>query len=325
MGQIKLGIIGCGIAARTLHWPTLQKLHSEYAVTAVCSHTEEKAKEFAQMLGGIPYDLDYRGLLNRSDVEAVAILLPVHLNYQVVKDAVAAGKHILVEKPLAVSVAEAEELVSLIKDYPQVTMVAENFRYRRQFAEARLALKRNDIGEPYAVFWNCFKKIDKRANLYAQTQWRIHHRYPGGFVMDGGVHYIAALRDLLGEIKPLAAFKKTVNAEIGAMDSLSLQFAAAANVHGVFNLFFSSNGYLADQLIILGNNGTILVENDQLTVKRYNQILYTKQFTDDLGYLEEYQDFWRAVQGGATVRSTFAEGYADLKTVIQALECAESL
>jgi predicted dehydrogenase len=54
MAQVKLGIIGCGIAARTLHWPTLQKLRGEYAVSAVCSHTEEKAKEFAQMLGGVP-------------------------------------------------------------------------------------------------------------------------------------------------------------------------------------------------------------------------------------------------------------------------------
>jgi predicted dehydrogenase len=159
MKRVKLGIIGCGIAARTLHWPVLQKLNNDYAITAVCNHTEKKAQEFAQMLGGIPYFLDYRELLNCSDVEAVAILLPVQLNYQVVKAAVAAGKHILVEKPLAVSVAEAEELVNLIKDYPQVTMVAENFRYRRQFAEARSALKRNEIGEPYAAFWNCFKKF----------------------------------------------------------------------------------------------------------------------------------------------------------------------
>lgn len=97
MERVKLGIIGCGIAARTLHLPALQKLSGDYAVTAVCNHTEEKAREFTQLAGGAPFVLDYRELLERRDVEAVAILLPVHLNYQVVKDAMAARKYIMVE------------------------------------------------------------------------------------------------------------------------------------------------------------------------------------------------------------------------------------
>jgi predicted dehydrogenase len=320
MRQVKLGVIGCGIAARTLHWPALQKLQDKYVITAVCNHTAEKAREFATLLGGVPYFLDYRELLRQAAVEAVVILLPVHLNYQVVKDAMAAQKHILVEKPLAAGLTEAGELVNLSKDYPQVAMVAENFHYRQQFNAARLALRHNEIGNPYAAFWNCFKKIDSGNNRYAQTEWRIHHQYPGGFVTDGGVHYIAVLRDLFGEIKPLAAFKKTINPAIGALDSLSLQFAASANVHGVFNLFFSSNGYLQDQLLILGANGSLIIENNQLTIKRDHQVLNTKQFTDDMGYVEEYQDFWEAIQGGPSVRSTFAEGYADLETVIRALE-----
>jgi predicted dehydrogenase len=324
MERVKVGIIGCGIAARTLHWPALQQLEECFTITAVCNHTEAKSKEFAQLVGDVPYFLDYRKLLGRADVDTVVILLPVHLNHQAVKAAMAAGKHIMVEKPLAVNLTEAGELVNLAENYPQVTMVAENFHYRQQFRRARLALERNVIGAPYAAFWNCFKNIDPKVSLYAQTDWRIHHKYPGGFITDGGVHYMAALRDLLGEIKPLAAFKKTVNAQIGAMDSLSLQFIAGAKVHGVFNLFFSSNGFLEDRLVILGDNGSLLIENNRLTIKRYTEILDTQEFQDDRGYVEEYRAFWQAIQGGAPVRSTFAEGYADLKTVIQALEYAQS-
>lgn len=324
MKQVKLGIIGCGIAARTLHWPALQQLSEYYTITAVCNHTEAKAKEFAHWVGGVPYFLDYREVLRRPDVDAMVILLPVHRNYQVVKDTIAAQKHVMVEKPLATNLMEAGELVNLAKNYSKVTMVAENFHYRQQFKAARLALERDEIGVPYAAFWDCFKNIDKKVSLYAQTDWRIHHQYPGGFITDGGVHYIAALRDLLGEIKPLAAFKKTVNAQIGAMDSFSLQFAAEDKVHGVFNLFFSSNGFLEDRLLILGDNGSILIENNRVTIKRYTEILYTNEFQDDLGYVEEYQDFWQAVTTGSKVKSDFTEGYADFNTIIQALECAEA-
>jgi predicted dehydrogenase len=322
MKVVKLGIVGCGIAARTLHWPALRRLSEYYQITAVCNHTEAKAKEFAQLVGGVPYFHDYRELLGRADVDAVVILLPVHLNHQVVKAAMAAAKHIMVEKPLAVNLTEAGELAKLARNYSKVTMVAENFHYRQQFNQARLALKRNEIGAPYAAFWDCFKNVDPKVSLYARTDWRIHHQYPGGFVTDGGVHYLAALRDLFGEIRPLSAFKKTINAQIGAMDSLSLQFAAGAKVHGVFNLFFSSNGFLEDRLLILGDNGSIVIENNRVIIKRSNEILATKEFQDDLGYVEEYQDFWQAVTSGSKVKSDFTVGYADFKTVIQALECA---
>jgi predicted dehydrogenase len=322
MERVKLGIIGCGIAARTLHFPALQKLSDDYAVTAVCNHTEEKAREFAQLLGGVPYVLDYRELLDRTDVDAVVILLPVHLNYQVVMDAMAAGKHIMVEKPLAANLTEAGKLVHLAESYSKVTMVAENFHYRRQYKAVRLALESNVISAPYAVFWDCFKNVDPKVNFYAQTDWRIHHRYPGGFVTDGGVHYMAALRDLLGEIKPLAAFKKSVNAQIGSMDSLSLQFKAGADVHGVINLFFSANGFMEDRLVILGDNGSIVIENNRVTIQNCAEVVHTEEFPDDWGYVEEYQDFWRAVTAGSKVKSDFKEGYADFHAVIQALECA---
>ena len=98
---IKLGIIGCGIAAKKLHYPALKKLKDRFTITAVCNHTEKKAKEFSQMVGGVPYTLDYRELLAMEDVEAVAIVLPIHLNRLVIADALKAGKHVIAEKPIA--------------------------------------------------------------------------------------------------------------------------------------------------------------------------------------------------------------------------------
>jgi len=66
MNPIKLGIIGCGIAARELHFPALQKLQDKFSITVVCNHSEPKAKSFAEMAGGVPFVLDYQELLKKT-------------------------------------------------------------------------------------------------------------------------------------------------------------------------------------------------------------------------------------------------------------------
>ena len=186
MQPINLGIIGTGIAARDLHWPALRRMPEKFTIKAVCNHTEEKAKEFSRMVGGVPYVTDYRQLLEMPEIDAVDITLPIELNYEVVKAAMQAGKDLIVEKPLAASLPQAEELVELEKDFARVAMVAEQFRYRSRFQRIKTLLGEGRIGEPEAVFWNGFTRTDP-TNKYAQTKWRLHHQYPGGFVTDGGV------------------------------------------------------------------------------------------------------------------------------------------
>ncbi len=65
MEKVKLGIIGCGIAAQSLHWPALQKLKDEFEITIICNHTEKKAQDFSKLLGGVPYVLSYNKIINR--------------------------------------------------------------------------------------------------------------------------------------------------------------------------------------------------------------------------------------------------------------------
>jgi predicted dehydrogenase len=148
MKVIKLGIIGCGIATQTIHWPVLQKLKNKFRITVICNHTKKKAKDFSKILGGVPYVFDYHDLIQRSDVEAVDIALPIHLNYQVIKDALEAGKHVIVEKPLAASLLEAKMMLDFEDKYSLVMMVAENYRYCPIFYLARKYIQQGKIGEP---------------------------------------------------------------------------------------------------------------------------------------------------------------------------------
>lgn len=322
MQPVKLGIIGCGIAARELHFPALQKLKNKFKVIAVCNHTEPKAKSFAEMAGRVPYVLDYRELLQRDDVEAVDIILPIHLNYAVTKDTLAAGKHVIVEKPLAANLEEADQMILLEKRYPQAKMVAENFRYRTTFSRVKAMLDNNKIGQPYAVFWNVFYFVNNQ-NKYALTDWRIHHQYPGGFIMDGGVHNIAALRSWFGNITSSSAFTKSINPEIGTLDTMSFQFTTESNVDGVFNVFFSSNGYAENRIIILGREGSVVIENNSITIKKSGEQDRVETIEDDGGYQGQFEDFYSAIRNGTSVKSSFSEGYQDFVTILNALESAE--
>ncbi|MBD3421544.1 MAG: hypothetical protein GF398_15605 [Chitinivibrionales bacterium] len=321
MSSIKLGIIGCGIAARELHWPALKKLHRKFTLTAVCNHTQEKAKSFAELVGNIPYVLDYRELLAREDIEAVSIILPIHLNHLVVQEALAAGKHVIVEKPLAASRTHAGLLVELEKKSPLITMVAENFRYRRIYKEAKSILADGLIGKPYAVTWNQYSHLDI-SGKYAQTQWRIHHQYPGGFITDGGVHHVAALRDLFGDIKVRSAMVASLNPQIGEIDTLSMQFTANNNLLGLFNCYFSSVGYTQNKILISCTTGTMSISWSKITVRDKSRVLFEKNFEKDAGFKSEFEDFYEAVRNKRKPVSTFKEAYKDLCVLLDAYKKA---
>ncbi|HEX9652504.1 MAG TPA: Gfo/Idh/MocA family oxidoreductase, partial [bacterium] len=250
MKPVKLGIIGCGIATRELHVPALLKLQDKFEIAVVCNNNEPKAKACSDLLGGTPFVCDYRELLSRADVEAVDIAVPYNSNYEITGAALEAGKHVIVEKPIAHDLEEARRMLELDSGFPQVKMVAENFRYHPVFLRLKALMAAGRIGEPLAVFWNVFRLVDAN-NKYYQTGWRVENRFPGGFITDGGVHNIAALRLMFGDIVRGHSFTRSVNPEIGDSDSLSFQFVTVGGVQGVLNIFVSVKGLFRNEMVIV--------------------------------------------------------------------------
>lgn len=321
MKCIKLGIIGCGVATTDLHWPALQQLPQMFTITAVCNHTEPKARRFAQTVGIVPYLLDYHDLLRRDDVEAVSIVLPYHMNYPVTKDALDAGKHVLVEKPITAELAEAEKMVALPERYPLVAMVAENFRYRPVFQKVKACIQRGEIGRCYSALWNILMRIDSK---YAAVPWRRGNRYPGGLATDGGVHYIAALRLLLGNITEGIAAGSSIDPDLGGFDTFSFQFRTESEVSGVVNIYYSVSGHAEDRLLLIGTEGSILVEPGRIVIKKDHEADRSEDLEEDIGYRAEYEDFHLAITTGAVPAATFFESYQDLRTMLLAVESVHS-
>lgn len=321
--KIKLGIIGTGLAAKILHLPALKRLSEKFEIAAICNHTEKKAKEFSELVGGVKYYLDYKELLRDENVGAVDITLPIDLNYKVTIDSLKARKHVFLEKPLAGSMVEAKKMLQLESRYKRVMLLAENFRYRKVYNSVNDLLKKKSIGNVYAAQWNVFYRVTSDKD-YGATKWRQKHKYVGGFMLDAGVHNIAALRMLFGEVKSVAAFTYSINPKIGKPDTMSVQMIFNSGVKVIYNLFFSVKHHWENKLLVFGDKGTVEVNDDLIALKLNDDNPQIIDGSDFGGYDEEFMDFYNAIITRKKVKSAFIDGYKDMEVVFAALKSAET-
>lgn len=151
MDQLKVGFIGTGRIS-DLH--ALEYLQNPRArIVAICDIDSANSQPRAAAWG-IPADrvfTDYHDLLALPDVDLVEILLPHHLHRRATIDAAAAGKHISLQKPMALSVAEADEMIAAAKKAGVIFKVFENFIFYPPVMRAKELINAGEIGDPLTI------------------------------------------------------------------------------------------------------------------------------------------------------------------------------
>ncbi len=136
---LRVSLIGAGLFARSAHLPALQALGERVQVQAVYSRSLEKAAALAAEFGPATTATDHwPSLVERGDIDAVAVVWPVNQQEAVVRAALAAGKHVISEKPVGPDRATAAALVGWYAALPAskpIWMVAENWRYEAAFRQ----------------------------------------------------------------------------------------------------------------------------------------------------------------------------------------------
>jgi predicted dehydrogenase len=145
--MIKIGIIGCG------HWgPNHIRMFSSLpnsTVAMVADPDRTRLEYISEQYSNISIHKDYKEMVESPNVDAVVISTPTHTHYEIVKDSLLAGKHVLCEKPLCIDVKEAEELVALAKDTRRVLMIGYIFLFNRGIIKLKELLKHNELGNVY--------------------------------------------------------------------------------------------------------------------------------------------------------------------------------
>ena len=174
MKKLKIGVIGIGFIGAA-HVEALRRIPG-IEVVAIAHSSDAKAKAKGEELGVDKAFGDHRRLLEIKEIDAVHVCTPNHLHYPQTKDALAAGKHVVCEKPLAVTVKEAQELVKLADSSGLVTAVHFNIRFYPLMAHIRDMIANGELGEIYAVHGSYLQDW-----LFYDTDynWRLEPEYSG--------------------------------------------------------------------------------------------------------------------------------------------------
>jgi len=175
MGNIlRMGVIGVGIQGET-HVKCLSSLPN-VKVVAIADPNESRLKEIGDRYEIRGRYTDYREMLKRENLEAVAVVTPDHLHRDPVLAAVEAGKHVLVEKPLATSVEEAEEMVEAAKRAGVKMMVNFSNRWMSYMAIAKEAVESGEMGEPLYAYARLSNTIYVPTSMIGR--WSRHTKLP---------------------------------------------------------------------------------------------------------------------------------------------------
>jgi predicted dehydrogenase len=199
---IRVGIIGSQFIS-AIHAEALR--HCAAAeVFAVASPTKGNAQTFARKYGIPNHFTSHRKLLEMDEIDMVVLGVPNDLHCQITLDAAAAGKHIVVEKPLCLNLAEADRMITSCQKAKVRLMYAEELCFAPKYVRLKQLLDSGALGKPVLV-----KQSEKHDGPHAPHFWDVG-RSGGGVTMDMGCHAIEFFRWMLGRPKI-----KTVYAQMG--------------------------------------------------------------------------------------------------------------
>lgn len=191
---IPVGIIGLGRSGWNIHARMIDMLPEHYRVVCVADHNADRRAEAATKFGCRTTD-DEQALIDDAQVALVVIASPSHLHGPHAQAALAAGKHVIVEKPLAGTTTQVDELMTLAQRKQCMLAPFQNLRFDPLLRLVREAAEEGNIGRPVKVTC-CFHKFARR------WDWQTLTRFDGGELRNTGIHALDQAMEFLGDPPP---------------------------------------------------------------------------------------------------------------------------
>ncbi|OCK82602.1 oxidoreductase-like protein family [Lepidopterella palustris CBS 459.81] len=272
----------------------------------------------------------YKDLLARKDIKGVIIALPIPIQPTYIKQALSAGKHVLSEKPISPDVATAVELLTWYHSStinlptPKPTFsVAENFRFLDSILWA--SSQRSKMGRVLG-FRTRLGAMVRPGSKYFETSWRKKPEHQGGFLLDGGVHFVAGTRLLLGsENAPVrtSAYTTLLQPHLPPVDTLDATVKTKSGVNGTFAVSFGTT-FSGCEYAVACEKGTLTVFRGKVVVTNDGKE-ETKEFPEEGNGVKEEVRAWgeSLVAGKVNPRQAPEEALADLEVLEAMLRSGE--
>lgn len=261
----KTGIIGCGHIGKR-HAAVIDD-SDRLALGGLCDIDLEKANGLAQLYGIQTFVKDYQDLLN-TDVELISICTPHYLHKQMAIEAMNAGKEVIVEKPMALNVKDAEEMTKVASETGRKLFVIKQNRFNVPIRLAEEAIRDGKLGRIFMV--KCNVLWNRHQEYYDQSEWRGKKDKEGGALFTQASHFIDILVWWFGDVESANTKIATQNHMIDVEDVGVSNLEFSSGVLGT--LSWTTNVYnknFEGSITIIGEFGTIKIGGAYLNKIEY--------------------------------------------------------
>lgn len=310
---IGLGVIGAsGIAQNCMR--AAQAPDSGLALRAVCGVDEAELGRAAKDFGVAFTTTDYRALIDRRDVDAVAIYTPDPLHFPMIRDALLAGKDVVVTKPMVISSQEAAEVLELQRRTGRTVLVGETSRFDRRTLAARRLYEDGDLGR--LTFGETHYVHDMRP-VFDRTPWRYQEPNPKDFPIGSMCHPVSLITSFFGDAEEVTAYginsgvdpRYPANRQDTFIAILKFAGGGIGRVLGAFGIVHPP--LPMESLSLFGTKGSLVnheVVLDRLPGHPVLRLSYPGE-SGHGGQVQRYMaEFVRCVREGAPSTSTALDG-----------------
>ncbi len=256
------GIIGCG-AIGDIHAKSINNTDGAKLI-AVSDIDLEKAKKYSQKYN-VKYYQDYTKLLECKDIDVVNICLPSGMHMQPCVDAAVAGKNILCEKPLEVTLDKIDHINEVVRKNNVKLGVVLQKRFQESSRCIKKALEDEKLGR--VISGSIYIKYYRSQEYYDSANWRGTWEYDGGgCLMNQGIHDVDILQWFLGPVKSVYAITDTVAHKGIEVEDIAVAVIRFKNgAKGIIEASTSCYPGFPSLLQIYGTLGTITLRDDKIT------------------------------------------------------------
>jgi len=184
---MRIGLLGFGAWGK-IHADVLDSLENHEIITIACKSTST-AQEAKEAYPAVEVTTDYREVIARNDLDAIDVVLPSFLHVPVAKAALETGKHVLLEKPMASNLADAQNLLETVSKSDKVVSLIHELRSSAQWAGVKTKIENGFIGTPHYALMNLFRFPYRKG----RDDWRYSQETVGSWVLEEPIHFIDLL------------------------------------------------------------------------------------------------------------------------------------
>lgn len=328
--MLKVAVIGAGVISDS-HFEGWKNIPS-IEVTAVVDLNEDAAKEKSDKWKIPNVVTDYKKVLNDESIDIVDLCIPHHLHADITIECLKADKHVICEKPIALTIEDAERVAAAEKETNKKLMIAENWYYIPSIAEGIKVVKEGKIGEVFSVkanldFNGLRSKVQKGSGS-RDNSWRGEiEKSGGGILMDAGIHSISVMRHLGGEAESIIGLiGQSVQEQSESIDNLFNTLIKFENGGTGYSHSTEASGWNMPKFDfeILGTNGAVFIDIiKQKLVTHINEEVKEQEIQAKGGMTEELEHFVECIENDLTPMSGSEDQIKSLKLILAAYQSAK--